>query len=140
MTYNEAMEVRLRHAQRQPVEPEQLELANRVVMATRALVAEHGIPEPEPVKAEAPPKPAFPVKQILVHPAEPLPADFPVISSRVPLPCVKVATPPNPPEPSDKPRAGRWKQVDTLVLAHDRTSVSLGHLHKVTVQVRDFYP
>lgn len=140
MTYIEAMEVRLRAAQRQPVEPEQLELANRVVRATRALVAEHGIPEPEPVRAEAPPKPAFPAKQILVHPAEPLPADFPVISTRAPAPRTKAPTPPSAPEPSDRPHPGRWKQVDAMVLAHDRKSVSLGQLHKVTVQVMDFYP
>jgi hypothetical protein len=131
MTYAEAMEVRLRHAQRQPVDREDLELANRVVTAVRQMQTD--IPEPE---------------RVVISP--PAPAQFPVLSRqpaeddqqvRLLLGAVdRIARPRVAREPDDRPRPGRWRTVDAMVLTHDRKSLALGQMHKVPVQAIDFYP
>lgn len=136
MTYAEAMEVRLRYSQRQPVDPADLELANRMVKAVRQMQAD--IPEPEPVAPVAAKKTPFPAERILVQPTEPLPRFITALLQLAARPAGEAAKPP--PEPVDHPMAGPWKPVTAMVLTHDRKSVSLGQLHKVPVQAIDFYP
>jgi hypothetical protein len=164
MTYAEAMEVRLRHAQRQPVDPADLELANRVVKAVRQMQAD--MPEPEPVAPAATKKEPFPAERILVRPTEPLPKAITVLLQPAARPVLANSrddeqvnllwaqlnatkrSAAGPPKKAEKPQAesidrttaGPWKSVTAMVLTHDRKSLALGQMHKVPVQAIDFYP